>query len=192
MVEAIPGPESDQKDRGGGGGSETIEDNDTDSDQLASESIEQESPPKKLAFGAPPRRGGGGVYGLPPPPFKQPIDKFGGGDLWPAPASDMPKIVSLDVKCEKNSMKVYIGFDKAFFGIIFSKGHYSNVHCVHLPAGLGRQSATFEIGIHQCGTSGNTENGLYGYGAESGSGTYFENTIVIQYDPQVGTRNQHY
>ena len=29
------------------------------------------------------------------------------------------------------------------------------------------------------------ENGLYGYGADSGSGTFFENTIVVQYDPQV-------
>lgn len=26
---------------------------------------------------------------------------------------------------------------------------------------------------------------MYGYGADSGSGTYFENTIVVQYDPQV-------
>lgn len=59
------------------------------------------------------------------------------------------------------------------------------MHCVHLPAGLGRTSAQFEIGIHACGTQGNTENGLYGYGAESGSGTWFENIIVIQYDPQV-------
>lgn len=131
------------------------------------------------------------VYNGPPPPpppsKQQAMDKFGnaGGDIWPAAAPDMPKIISLDVKCEKNSMKVYIGFDKAFYGIIFSKGHYSNIHCVHLPAGLGRQSANFEIGIHACGTSGNTENGLYGYGAESGSGTYFENIIVIQYDPQV-------
>ncbi|CAH1994187.1 unnamed protein product [Acanthoscelides obtectus] len=131
--------------------------------------------------------------GPPPPPPKQAMDKYGtapgtapgGGDIWPAPVPDMPKIVSLDVKCEKNSMKVYIGFDKPFYGIVFSKGHYSNVHCVHLPAGLGRTSAHFEIGIHACGTSGNTENGLYGYGAESGSGTYFENIIVIQYDPQV-------
>lgn len=97
----------------------------------------------------------------------------------------MPKIVSLDVKCEKNSMKVYIGFDKPFYGIVFSKGHYSNVNCVHLPAGLGRTSANFDISIHACGTAGNTENGLYGYGADSGSGTYFENIIVIQYDPQV-------
>lgn len=60
------------------------------------------------------------------------------------------------------------------------------MNCVHLPAGLGKTSATFEIGIHACGTAGNTEAGLYGYGSDSsGSGTYFENIIVIQYDPQV-------
>lgn len=131
----------------------------------------------------------------PPPPQQKPqpeaMDKIysggggGGGDAWPAPMPDMPKIVSLDVKCDKNSMKVYIGFDKPFYGIVFSKGHYSNVNCVHLPAGLGRTSANFEISIHACGTAGNTENGLYGYGADSGSGTYFENIIVVQYDPQV-------
>ncbi|PSN43335.1 hypothetical protein C0J52_14188 [Blattella germanica] len=138
----------------------------------------------------------------PPPPQQKPqpeaMDKIyggggggsggnslGGGDTWPAPMPDMPKIVSLDVKCEKNSMKVFIGFDKPFYGIVFSKGHYSNVNCVHLPAGLGRTSANFDISIHACGTAGNTENGLYGYGADSGSGTYFENIIVVQYDPQV-------
>ncbi|KAJ9576292.1 hypothetical protein L9F63_006836, partial [Diploptera punctata] len=122
--------------------------------------------------------GGGGIGGL---------GGLGGlgGDTWPAPMPDMPKIVSLDVKCEKNLMKVYIGFDKPFYGIVFSKGHYSNVNCVHLPAGLGRTSANFDISIHACGTAGNTENGLYGYGADSGSGTYFENIIVVQYDPQV-------
>lgn len=97
----------------------------------------------------------------------------------------MPKITSLDVKCEKNLMKVSITFDKPFYGIIFSKGHYSNVNCVHLPAGQGRSQATFDISINACGTTGNTENGLYGYGSQSGSGTYFENTIVVQYDPQV-------
>ncbi|XP_071451442.1 uncharacterized protein [Hetaerina americana] len=113
-----------------------------------------------------------GTYGPPP-------------DTWPAPSTDMPKIISLDVKCEKNSMKVFLGFDKPFFGIVFSKGHFANGHCVHLPAGLGRTSATFDIGVRSCGTTGNTENGLYGYGADSGSGTYFENTVVIQYDPQV-------
>ncbi|XP_014241394.1 uncharacterized protein LOC106662100 [Cimex lectularius] len=106
-------------------------------------------------------------------------------EQWPAPQPELPVITSLDVKCEKNSMKVFIGFDKPFYGIVFSKGHYSNANCVHLPSGLGRSQASFEIGIHSCGTAGNTENGLYGYGADSGSGTYFENIIVVQYDPQV-------
>jgi len=106
-------------------------------------------------------------------------------DPWPQAQPDMPKIVSLDVTCEKNLMKVFVEFDKPFYGIIFSKGHYSDVNCVHLPAGLGRTSAQFDVSINSCGTTGNTENGLYGYGADSGSGTFFENTIVVQYDPQV-------
>ncbi|EEZ99885.2 uncharacterized protein dy [Tribolium castaneum] len=205
VVEAVPGSEETKE--------HSNEDNDTNPDQLALESLgEQDQPPKKLAYNGPPRgpinlpprnnqhyphkpfKNNKPLYdnknaynGPPPPPPKQAMDKYGtsGGDIWPAPVPDMPKIISLDVKCEKNLMKVYIGFDKPFYGIVFSKGHYSNVHCVHLPAGLGRTSAHFEIGIHACGTSGNTENGLYGYGAESGSGTYFENIIVIQYDPQV-------
>ncbi|KAF7272084.1 hypothetical protein GWI33_015103 [Rhynchophorus ferrugineus] len=207
VIEAIPSEEiSDHSNK--------IE-KDSNGDQIALESVdEDEPPPKKLAYNGPPRnnplnlppRGNGPTYyqnkpfknnkpnyenknlynGPPPPPPKQAMDKYGtAGDIWPAPVPEMPKIVSLDVKCEKNLMKVYIGFDKPFYGIVFSKGHYSNVHCVHLPAGLGRTSAHFEIGIHACGTSGNTENGLYGYGADSGSGTYFENIIVIQYDPQV-------
>ena len=132
--------------------------------------------------------------------------------VWPQPQQDMAKITSLDVQCEKNLMKVSIQFDKPFNGIIFSKGFYSDSNCVHMPAQVGQNKATFDIAINSCGTTGNTgshtghrdtgyqlrpsdthnlprlvpsENGLYGYGADSGSGTYFENTIVVQYDPQV-------
>ncbi|CAG0881164.1 unnamed protein product [Darwinula stevensoni] len=137
----------------------------------------------------PPGHGHGGHGGPPLLPHPRP-DAFPGpqpgpADPWPLAQPEMPKIVALDVKCEKNLMKVSIQFDKPFHGIIFSKGHYSNVNCVHLPAGLGRTSAHFDISINACGTSGNTQNGLYGYGTQSGAGTYFENTIVIQYDPQV-------
>ncbi|XP_076312569.1 transmembrane protein dusky [Tachypleus tridentatus] len=108
-----------------------------------------------------------------------------GSDTWPLPQPEMPVIIHLDVKCEKNLMKVAVEFDKAFHGIIFSKGHYNYGNCVHLPAGSGRKSVYFDISINSCGTTGNTENGLYGYGGNSGSGTFFENTIIVQYDPQV-------
>lgn len=107
----------------------------------------------------------------------------GAGDVWPAPAPDMPKIVSLDVKCEKNAMRVFLKFDKPFFGIVFSKGHFSNHQCVHLPPGLGHSVASFEIGAHACGTAGSGDPRYRGDVAAAG--TYFENVIVIQYDPQV-------
>jgi hypothetical protein len=70
----------------------------------------------------------------------------------------MPKITSLDVQCEKNLMKVSVKFDKPFYGIIFSKGFYSDVNCVHLPAGVGKSDAQFDIAINSCGTTGNTGN----------------------------------
>ncbi|KAL1429501.1 hypothetical protein MTO96_016132 [Rhipicephalus appendiculatus] len=86
----------------------------------------------------------------------------------------------------KNLMKVVVEFDKPFHGIIFSKGHYSYGSCVHLPAGSGRKSVYFDVSINSCGTIGNTQNGLYGYdGGNSGTGSFFENTIIVQYDPQV-------
>ena len=119
----------------------------------------------------------------PAAPVAQP--SYGNDDPWPKAQPDMPKITSLDVTCEKSLMKVNIQFDKPFHGIIFSKGHYSDVNCVHQRAGYGGNSAQFDISINSCGTTGNTENGLYGYGADSGSGTYFENIIVVQYDPLV-------
>ncbi|GBP51717.1 Cuticlin-1 [Eumeta japonica] len=133
---------------------------------------------------------GNGFRGPPPP--APPADAqtaasdkvySGAGDVWPAPAPDMPKIVSLDVKCEKNAMRVFLSFDQPFFGIVFSKGHYSNHQCVHLPPGLGRKQASFEIGAHACGTAGSGDPRYRGDVAAAG--TYFENVIVIQYDPQV-------
>lgn len=98
---------------------------------------------------------------------------------------DLPKIINLDVKCEKNLMKVAIDFDKPFFGTIFSKGHYHQSECIHEFANSGKMSVFFDIGIGKCGTVGNTQNGLYGHGSESGSGSYFENTIIVQYDSLV-------
>ncbi|XP_065352848.1 cuticlin-4 [Cloeon dipterum] len=164
---------------------EEVADSEPDASEVDSPSVEEEH---RLPIAQPKVRGpdpAGDKIDLGP---LGPLGSFGGPPLSGPPdawTGDMPKIVQLDVKCEKNFMKVLLAFDKPFYGIVFSKGHYSNANCVHLPSGLGKSSIKFEVGIHACGTQGNTENGLYGYGADSGSGTYFENTIVIQYDPQV-------
>jgi len=104
-------------------------------------------------------------------------------DPWPLGRPDMPQIKSLNVKCEKNHMKVNMEFDRPFYGMIFSKGHYSDPKCVHLPPGSGHLLSNFEIFLGGCGMQ-SSEHGAHGGGA-SASGLFIENTIIIQYDPQV-------
>jgi hypothetical protein len=61
-------------------------------------------------------------YGAPGGSFQQQQSGDRDGSAWPAgPDGDTPKIVSLEVKCEKNVMRVFVAFDKPFFGVIFSK-----------------------------------------------------------------------
>ena len=50
----------------------------------------------------------------------------------------MAMIKDLQVQCEKDMMRVRILFDRPFYGMVFSKGHYSNINCVHVPSGLGQ------------------------------------------------------
>ena len=41
---------------------------------------------------------------------------------------------------------------RPFYGMVFSKGHYSNINCVHVPSGLGQTQATFDIAMGQVHT----------------------------------------
>ena len=106
-----------------------------------------------------------------------------GQDLWPQGRADMPQIKNLNVKCEKNHMKVNVEFDRPFYGMVFSKGHYNDAKCVHLAAGAGLVSSNFDIFLGACGMS-SSESGLSPTGTP-GSGLFIENTIIIQYDAQV-------
>jgi len=68
---------------------------------------------------------------------------FGGpsldSDPWQiAQPANMAQIQDLQVQCEKDMMRVRIIFDRPFYGMVFSKGHYSNANCVHVPAALGQ------------------------------------------------------
>lgn len=94
----------------------------------------------------------------------------------------MPQIKGLNVKCEKNHMKVNIEFDRPFYGMVFSKGHYSDQKCVHLAPGTGHLTANFDIFLGACGMTGN-DNALQANG--QANGLFIENTIIIQYDAQV-------
>lgn len=103
-------------------------------------------------------------------------------DAWAnSQPANMAQIEDLEVQCEKDLFRVRIKFDRPFYGMVFSKGFYSNVNCVHVPAGLGQTQATFDIAMGQCGmsTGGNSDS----YGAPTPQGSYIENTVIVQYDP---------
>ena len=60
-------------------------------------------------------------------------------------------IKNLQVQCERTHMRVNVEFDRPFYGMIFSKGHYSESACVHVRPGTGQLSATFDIYLNSCG-----------------------------------------
>ncbi|KAK9758837.1 Zona pellucida-like domain [Popillia japonica] len=150
----------------------------TDSASLPAEHRTLYGPPLSGPGYAPPAllQGGGGGGG------------GGGGqpdDSWPLATPDMPQIKHLQVQCEKTHMRVNIEFDRPFYGMIFSKGYYSDAQCVHLKHGQGHLSATFEIYLNSCGMSSSANHNAASYGGPTPSGSYVENTIIIQYDPRV-------
>merc|ERR1719510_1456809 len=67
--------------------------------------------------------------------------------------------------------------------MVFSKGFYSDPNCIHLAAGTGTITASFEIFLNTCGmsSSGNTNAN----GQPNPAGSYVESTIIVQYDPLV-------
>lgn len=134
------------------------------------------------------------AYGPPAPVYGSPGGSASGAqssghgeESWPltTATSDNPQIKHLQVQCEKTHMRVNIEFDRPFYGMIFSKGFYSDSHCVHMKPGTGHLSATFEIFLNSCGMSSSANHNANQYGAPTPSGSYVENTVIIQYDPYV-------
>ncbi|XP_040578620.1 cuticlin-1 isoform X2 [Lepeophtheirus salmonis] len=102
-------------------------------------------------------------------------------DRWQtAKPTSMAQLKDLQVQCEIEMMRVRVIFDRPFRGLIFSKGYYSDRKCIHTPSGLGQTVVTFDISLRSCGmvSSFNNDN-------HSPQGQYIENTIIIQYDPQL-------
>ena len=115
-----------------------------------------------------------------PPPLG---DSFG-DEPWPFTRNDMPQIKNINVQCEKSYMRVHVEFDRPFYGMIFSKGHYSDPSCVHMVPQSGNLVADFDIYLNSCGMTSSTSKQNYD-GPPTPSGSYVENTLIIQYDPLV-------
>ncbi|GFQ87354.1 ZP domain-containing protein [Trichonephila clavata] len=80
------------------------------------------------------------------------------------------KITHLDVKCEKNLMRVSIDFDKPFHGIIIQQRSLQLWSMCSSSGWLWSYSVEFDISINSCGMQGNSPSGHYG---PTETGSYF-------------------
>ncbi|XP_053207324.1 cuticlin-4-like [Panonychus citri] len=101
----------------------------------------------------------------------------------PLERPEVPLIKGIHVRCEKSSMSVKIDFDRPFYGVIFSKGHYSDPKCVHAPPATGQSEISFDLRLDACGMVGSDE--AHGARGSSKPWLFTESTIIIQHDPQV-------
>ena len=113
------------------------------------------------------------------------LQDFSGDSSWPLTQPDLAKITNIQVQCEKNSIRVNIDFDRPFYGMVFSKGHFSDPNCVHLQPGGGATSTVFEIQLNQCDMTSSGGFQSDNAGQPNPAGSFIESTIIVQYDALV-------
>ncbi len=96
---------------------------------------------------------------------------------------DHPRVVAVDVQCETSEMRVRITFDRPFRGVVFSKGHFRDPECVYVRE-PSTTVASFVIAADRCGFFA-SETVVKPEGQPNPTGAFVENTIIVQYDPQV-------
>ncbi|XP_066962457.1 uncharacterized protein [Macrobrachium rosenbergii] len=105
------------------------------------------------------------------------ISEKGRSLLAPPQPGMMPQLTTLDVKCARSGMTVFMEFDREFPGVIYSKGHFYDPRCNYVTIEKsGRRQFTFDVPIDGCGTVSQVE------GSVRDKESYFENTIIIQND----------
>ncbi|XP_001121500.1 uncharacterized protein LOC725683 isoform X2 [Apis mellifera] len=90
-----------------------------------------------------------------------------------------PHIHSLDVECSKTMMTINIEFNRAFDGVIYSKGFYTNPECRYVEQNSGQTKYSFTVSLDSCGTQF-----INDFAGEAGQ-AYLENVLVLQNEPGI-------
>ncbi|XP_072744483.1 uncharacterized protein [Anoplolepis gracilipes] len=90
-----------------------------------------------------------------------------------------PHIHNLDVECSKTMMTINIEFNRAFDGLIYSKGFYMNPECRYVEQNSGQTQYSFTVNLDSCGTQF-----INDFEGEAGQ-AYLENVLVLQNEPGI-------
>ncbi|XP_011052506.1 PREDICTED: uncharacterized protein LOC105144941 [Acromyrmex echinatior] len=90
-----------------------------------------------------------------------------------------PHIHDLNVECSKTMMTIHIEFNRAFNGIIYSKGYYANPECIYVKENSSSIQYSFTVNLDSCGTQFiNDFKGATGQ-------AYLETVLVLQNEPGI-------
>ncbi|XP_048505752.1 uncharacterized protein LOC105692110 isoform X2 [Athalia rosae] len=90
-----------------------------------------------------------------------------------------PHIHAIDVECSKTMMTINIEFNRAFDGVIYSKGFYTDSNCQYVKQGTGETKYSFTVSLDSCGTQF-----INDFEGEAGQ-AYLENVLVLQNEPGI-------
>ncbi|XP_018357597.1 PREDICTED: uncharacterized protein LOC108757627 [Trachymyrmex cornetzi] len=93
--------------------------------------------------------------------------------------SHPPHIHNLDVQCSKTMMTINIEFNRAYDGIIYSKGFFMNPECTYVKQNSGSTTYSFTVNLESCGTQF-----INDFEGEAGQ-AYLENVLVLQNEPGI-------
>ncbi|XP_003740007.1 uncharacterized protein LOC100897873 [Galendromus occidentalis] len=85
-------------------------------------------------------------------------------------------LLDVQVQCGKNVMEITMNFDSPFNGIIYSKGHYSDLQCRYSTVGNEPNRRRFSVQGHRCGSK--IVDGSKGE-------AFLENTVIVQHTPGI-------
>ncbi|XP_068083863.1 uncharacterized protein [Anabrus simplex] len=92
------------------------------------------------------------------------------------------RVQHIEAECQDDYMKIRIGFNGSFAGLLYSSGYSYDPDCVYIN-GTGRDYYEFYIQLNRCGTLG--KNTHAEDSRKSPTKNFMWNTVTVQYNPLI-------
>ncbi|XP_067647126.1 uncharacterized protein [Eurosta solidaginis] len=91
------------------------------------------------------------------------------------------RVQHIEAECQDDYMKIRIGFNGTFSGLVYSAGYAYDPDCMYIN-GSGRDYYEFYIQLNRCGTLG--KNALHDENHKNPT-NFMWNTVTVQYNPLI-------
>uniref|UniRef100_A0A1B0D5E8 Uncharacterized protein n=1 Tax=Phlebotomus papatasi TaxID=29031 RepID=A0A1B0D5E8_PHLPP len=92
------------------------------------------------------------------------------------------RVQHIEAECQDDYMKIRIGFNGSFAGLLYSAGYAYDPDCMYIN-GSGRDYYEFYIQLNRCGTLGKNAHGEDS--RKNPTKNFMWNTITVQYNPLI-------